>query len=255
MEQISPKYQMKLIKQINDELVKVFTTEEIYLYLRKWHEKDDVNSFSQYENFQFCFDYDVFLLEQTLHSMNGELLLRIAIDLGIDTPDFIPSISIFKNELKNNYSTAKQTFDYACKNVNEHPDMAIGAANSALESIIKAISNNLNIQHGKNDTLYKLTESVIDYFGMYPDKNAAFSEVKKIGSALLNINQHIEKLRSEKTQFHGKNDNDYIVDDSIYAYFIVNSVTTIGLFMIGIFEQIRATQNQTDNLSSYSIPF
>lgn len=110
--------------------------------------------------------------------MDGQLLLQIAIDLGIETPDFLPSVPIFKNELKKHYSTAKQSFDIASKDVLDRPDVAIGMANSTLESIIKTILNDLDITYNKNNTLYKLTEEVLGYFGMFPDKTLP-SEIKK----------------------------------------------------------------------------
>jgi hypothetical protein len=56
-------------------------------------------------------------------------------------------------------------------------------------------------------------------------------EIKTIGSSLLAINQSIEKLRSEKTDFHGKTKDDYLITDTIYTYFVVNAVTTVGLFL------------------------
>ena len=52
-----------------------------------------------------------------------------------------------------------------------------------------------------------------------------------IGNSLISASQAIEKLRSEKTNFHGKTDDDFLINDTIYAYFIVNTVTTIGLFI------------------------
>ena len=56
-------------------------------------------------------------------------------------------------------------------------------------------------------------------------------EIKTIGNSLLTINQAIEKLRSEKTDFHGKTSDDYLIEDPIYTYFIINSVATVGLFL------------------------
>lgn len=260
MDDLSPIYQMKLIQKIENKLQDEFAVDiqNISYYIKKWHQSWDEDNFRSGENFFIQYtDFRNVDLLPTLHSMDGQLLLQIAIDLGIETPDFLPSIPLFKNELKNNYATAKKSFDIASKNVENHPDVAIGMANSALESIIKTILNSLDIQYNKNNTLYKLTEDVVDYFGMYPDKTSAFSEVKKIGSALLNVNQHIEKLRSEKTQFHGKDDNDYIINDSVYAYFIINSITTVGLFLISIFEQVKkskAVQNDP-SFENLEIPF
>lgn len=56
-------------------------------------------------------------MKKTLHQIDGETLLKIAIDLGLDTPDFIPSIPMFKNELKSSFETAAQTFEKAYCNV------------------------------------------------------------------------------------------------------------------------------------------
>ena len=56
--------------------------------------------------------------------------------------------------------------------------------------------------------------------------------------SLLNcgICQSIEKLRSEKTDFHGKTDGDFVLSEPIYTYFIVNSVATVGLFLNSYFK-------------------
>lgn len=258
MDDLSPRYQMILVQKIENKLQDEFTDiQDISYYIRKWHQSWDGNSFGSEENFHIYHvrSGNVDLLP-TLHNMDGQLLLQIAIDLGIETPDFLPSVPIFKNELKNHYSTAKQSFDLASKDVVDHPDVAIGMANSTLESIIKTILNDLEIKYNKNNTLYELTEEILRYFGMYPHKTLP-SEIKKIGSALLSINQHIEKLRSDKTLFHGKDGNDYIIDDSVYAYFIINSITTVGLFLINIFEQLKKSKEVQAKLpwESIEIPF
>jgi hypothetical protein len=47
----------------------------------------------------------------------------------------------------------------------------------------------------------------------------------------MSINQQIEKLRSGKTIIHGTGQNDVLIKDSMYAYFIINSVATVGTFL------------------------
>lgn len=180
MDDLSPRYQMKLIQKIENKLQDEFTDiQDICYYIKKWYESWDSNNFRREENFCIYYgDFGNMDLLPTLHNMDGQLLLQIAIDLGIETPDFLPSVPIFKNELKNHYLTAKQSFDIASKDVVDRPDIAIGMANSTLESIIKTILNDLDIKYNKNSTLYKLTEEVLDYFGMFPDKTLP-SEIKK----------------------------------------------------------------------------
>ena len=51
------------------------------------------------------------------------------------------------------------------------------------------------------------------------------------------ISNHIETLRSTKTSAHWKTKKDYLIDDPLYAYFVVNSVSTVGLFLINFYEK------------------
>ena len=48
---------------------------------------------------------------------------------------------------------------------------------------------------------------------------------------MLAISQSIEKLRSEKTIFHGKTKDDLLINDSMYVYLTINSFSTIALFL------------------------
>jgi len=43
--------------------------------------------------------------------------------------------------------------------------------------------------------------------------------------------RNMQKLSSDKTILNGKTNNDYVVNDSLYTYFVVNSVATVGLFL------------------------
>ena len=79
-------------------------------------------------------------------------------------------------------------------------------------------------------TLYDLVCELLKEFQLFPNSKIP-KEINTISSSLLSASQSIEKLRSEKTTVHGKTDDDYIIEDPIYTYFIVNSVTTIGLFL------------------------
>ena len=168
--------------------------------------------------------------------MPGDILLKVAIDLGVDTPDFIPSIPTFKNELKTEYKTAYGTFTKAYKQIETDPSLAVGLANSALESIIKEILKNERIKSKikGNETLYKLTNIILKEFNITNNNHPI--EIKTIGSSLLAICQSIEKLRSEKTDFHGKTGDDIILSEPIYTYFLVNSVSTVGLFLNSYFK-------------------
>lgn len=227
---------MKLVKSVHDAIWAEYKTyREVSLYVDKWHEVDEWNNY--WENFQIIQKEsgDIDLL-RTLHSMNGSDLLKMAIDMGVDTPDFIPSIPTFKNELKSHFKTAYDTFTKAFKQIESDPSLAIGLANSALESIVKEILKDDRIKSKTKgtETLYKLTSIIIKEFNFLDNSHPI--EIRTIGSSLLSISQSIEKLRSEKTDFHGKTEEDYLITDSIYTYFVVNAVTTVGLFLQSYFK-------------------
>jgi len=231
---ISPKYQMQLVKDVDKAIWDEYRTyKEVKYYISKWHISNaDWNN--QWENFTISYkdkDYKEIDLLQTLHDMQGDDLLKVAIDLGVDTPDFIPSIPTFKNELKSDYKTAYDTFTKAYKQIEVDPSLAVGLANSALESIIKEIlkDERISAKITGGETLYRLTMMILKEFSLIDSESP--KEIKTIGSSLLAINQSIEKLRSEKTQFHGKTDDDKLIDDPLYTYFIINTVATVGLFL------------------------
>ncbi len=61
----------------------------------------------------------------------------------------------------------------------------------------------------------------------------------------------IEDLRSTKTEMHGKTQNDFIIKDSMYAYFVVNAVSTVGLFLLNYYKgkyppQVNNTLSEFD---------
>ena len=250
-DKISPKYQMKLVENIGKAIWAEFDSNYASrFYIEKWYETDGMN----WANFPIRTDGggNIELIE-TLHGIDGETLLKIAIDLGVETPDFIPSIPQFKNELKENYNSAFDSFQKAIKNIEEHPDIAIVLANSTLESLLKEIIKDprVPVHFDKTMTLKQLTDAVLKEFKLFPDKELP-SEIRNIGSSFLSINQNIEKLRSEKTTSHGKTTDDYVINDTMYAYFVVNSVTTVGLFLNSFYKSKYSTIQQ---LNGDDLPF
>jgi hypothetical protein len=258
-ELISPKYLMQLVRDVNEAIWAEYKTyKEVRYYINKWHFSDTDGWGNYSENFAIVIkeNKEIDLLS-TLHNVGGRILLQIAIDIGVDTPDFIPSIAAFKNDLKSDYKTAYATFDKAFKQIETHPDIAIGLANSGLESIIKEIFKDHRIKIKPKDgrTLYDLTNDLLKEFHLYPNSDMPI-EIRTIGSSLLAANQNIERIRSTKTGFHGKVNEDYVVENPLYTYFIVNSVTTIGLFLKS-FYRIRFPSlivSETNNIPD-DLPF
>jgi hypothetical protein len=230
---ISPKYLMNLAVEIDKVIWDQFASNKyrsVKFYIERWHEYDERND---WENFRiFCKDNGDIRLPETLNNVPPEILLKMAVDLGLQTPDYIPAIVSFKNDIKTTNSNSALIFEKAFKDVEDHPDLAIGLANTTLEGIIKDIlkDNRIEIDYSEKKTLYDLTQDILKAFELYPNSNLPL-EVRHIGSGLLKVNQSIEKLRSEQTAMHGKADGDLVITDPLYAYFIINTVTTVGLFL------------------------
>ena len=230
---------MSIVQNINDRLFEFYKSyEDVANYLDKWHIVYDC--YGDNENFYFFYkdeERKKLDVKKTLHHIDGETLLKIAIDLGVETPDYIPSIPVFKNELKSSYETASQTFEKAFKNVEEDPSLAVGLANSALESIIKEIlkDDRIDVEWNEKDTLSNLIKNICKAFKLTTDSEMP-NEIKTISSSLLNACKAIDDLRSDKTIFHGKMDSNYVLTEPLYAYFIVNAVSTVGLFLLNFYK-------------------
>lgn len=256
MEIMSPRYHMNLIIQVNDAIFKEFGSyENVEFYMQKW--QYDIDKFRK--NF-FIFhkgeNSTTIDLRRTLNELDGETLIKIAIDMGIETPDFIPSIPTFRNEIKAEYPSASAMFEQAYKKIESEPDTAIGLANSALESIIKEIlkDERIHIENKKGDTLYKLTTSLLKAFKMFPDSNMP-DEIKALGSGLLGSCQAIEDLRSDKTNFHGHISEDYIVQDEMYVYMVINAICTIGKFLNSFYKLKYPPVEGNDQEEIIDLPF
>ena len=235
---LSPKYITNLTKQVADAIWKEFKSYDmVKFYISKWQKWDYGFDYSGVLNFEIVESPKGIELVPTLMGIDNETLIKIAIDLGIDTPNFIPCVPTFRNELKTEYPTTSEIFEKAYKLVYDDPSMAISLANSALESIIKEILNDkrLNISYSKGDTLKKLINTICKVF-MGSNEDVP-QEIRTICSSLVSIGGTIEDLRSTKTIAHGKTATDYVVSNPLYAELIVNSVASVGVFLQTYYKQ------------------
>lgn len=261
MDAISPKYQMTLVRRISEAIWAEYSSyAEALYYIKKWHEhNDDWNN--PWENFSIVFkdqNQQKIDLQATLHNIDGDTLLKMAIDLGLETPNFIPAIPIFRNEIKSDYSTACIAFEKAFRCVENDPATAVGLVNSALESVIKEIlkDGRIFVQWEDTDTLYSLVKRILTEFKL-TIKDLP-TEIKTITSSLLAASQAVERLRSGKTLFHGKTKDDYVLSDPMYGYLVINSVASIGLFLISFYNKKYPSQTETSSGQSYDpddLPF
>ncbi|BBK80157.1 abortive infection family protein [Streptococcus mutans] len=240
---ISPVYRMKLLEKVEKEIwnrYKSYKDVEQYMKLNQIYDgfgqvDFDISYFSEGKN------KEKINLIETLRVIAKDIpdkLLKMAIDLGIETPDYIPSIPTFRNELKADYKNASTSFEKAFQNIEEDPAESVGYANSVLESIIKEILKDQRFDIDATKlTNGKLVKAILKEFGLNPNSPQMPDEIKSIGSSLTTVSKAIEDLRSDKTSFHGHDSEKYLIDEPLYAYFIVNACATVGLFLINFYEK------------------
>lgn len=174
-------------------------------------------------------------LPATLDTMGDELLFQIAVDLNIEVPGLIYSVAEIKGLLSQKYEDVGKTFQKAHEKIYSEPSTAIIMANSALERIIKRICSDSSIDGcNPKDTLYKLASHILKQFNVFPDKSLN-ANIRNIGSGLLSASQAIENIRSNNTEAHGTEDE--IISDPLYTMLVVNTVATVGLFLLNYYEK------------------
>lgn len=246
--EISPKYIMDLITKVSQSLWEMFPSskyQNVRRYIEKWHsgEWTGYNMQEWEENFHIYFkdeDKREIDLDETLHNIPSQILIKIAIDLGIDTPGFLPVVPSFKNVLKDQNQSAYQNFQRATKNAYENPDNAVALAASTLEGIIKTILAHETFVADsptmKNKSLSKLIAAIIEKFD-YNNKAKCPQEIITIASQLRSLGSTIDDLRSDKSTAHGKGVDDYVVDDPLWAMLTINTSASLGLFLWEYFDK------------------
>lgn len=223
-------------------------------YINRWHE--EYGDFPGSENFHIFFkdEGENIDLGDTLADMSDELLFKIAVDLGVEVPGLIYSVAEIKGVLATKYEDVAKTFEKACTKVIDDPATSISMAYSALELLIKRICEHPELNGCNNgDSLYKLATHILKEFGYFPDKKLN-QQIRAVGSGLLKVSQALENIRSNNTEAHGT--VDLTIDEPIYAMFIVNSVSTIGLFLLNYFEKHYDNELNSSDIQDFNdIPF
>ena len=241
---LRPKYKMELLSKIEKKIWEEYKSySKVEAYLNEFHEEwYNERGFPDGENITLCRKNDGNIdLSKTLATMDFDTMVQMAIDLCIPVPTVLPAFPTFTRSLVEGEfgtSLAYDNFMKAYKLVYEEPEQAFSLANSALETIIKHImaDKRIKVKYNSKDTLGKLTEAILKEFCYFPTKSMQ-NNVKNIGSSLLCIAKEIENMRSEETFAHGKGRADYVVDDNLYSVYIVNSVITVGMFLISFYDK------------------
>ena len=257
---------MKLVNKIEKKLWDIFPDKKyvnVENYIKYWYigpEYDYRGNLIENENFSIVYQensHNINLIKTLSNIRDEEILLKIAVDLGIEIPDTIPAVVEIKEILANDYTDVAITFNKAYSKVYEEPSLSIILANSALEAIIKKICKDQNLNPCKSkDTLYDLISHILKEFKYFPNAKLD-NNIRQIGSSLLSACQAIESIRSDNTEGHGKLSEDYIINDPLYSMFILNSITTVGLFLLNYYEKEYKTYSEEDEdfVSDNEIPF
>lgn len=212
---------------------------QIEEYLNRWHIED-----GSYENFHIYHQDDHIDLSLTLSEIPNDILIRIAADIGVETPGILPCIPTMKNILNHNNTNAYTNFERAIKNVYDNPDQSVALAASTLEGIFKTIITNLDTEDDKkNPSLSELTDKVVKRLVNSYDPEAP-QEIKTLAGSLRTLGKTIDNLRSDKSTAHGKADGEYVVDDELWAETVVNTTATLGILLWRLFERKNTQEDQ-----------
>lgn len=248
---ISPLYMQRLKGRVENALWNLFAGSkyrQVEEYVRRWH--DDGGSI--WEN--FCiFEKDGHIdLSRTLAGMPNDILIKMAADIGVETPGLLPSIPVMKNILNQNNTNVYMNFERAVKDVYEHPDRSVALAASTLEGVFKTILQNSDPDiQAKNPSLSELTVKVVKQLIGECDASAP-REIRTLASQLRGLGSTIDDLRSDKSTAHGKAAGDYVIDDELWAEAVVNATATLDLLLWRLHERSCAEAKVTS--TDQSIP-
>lgn len=255
-----PLYMQRLKNRVEKALWETFEEskcKQVGEYIARWHEKDDDDFF--WENFTIFERDDHIDLSRTLAGMPNEMLIKMAADLGVDTPGLLPCIPVMKNALRENNQSVLSNFERAVKEVYEHPDQSVALAASTLEGLFKAILQESQKDIlSKNDSLSKLTGKVVKELVASCDSSAP-TEIKALASQIRGIGCTIDDLRSDKSTAHGKAPGEYIIDDELWAEAVVNATATLGILLWRLHERQKYAKQRPCSAPAYDydedIPF
>lgn len=257
-ENVSPLYMQRLKNRVEETLWKLFPQSKyknVNEYILRWHEEDGC-----YENFPVYYDIDSHIkLSDTRAGMSNNLLIKIAADIGVETPGILPCIPVMKNILNQNNSNAYTNFKRAIKNVYDSPDQSVTLAASTLEGVIKTILTRLTPDDQVDRlTLSKLTGKVVRRL-IGKCNPSTPEEIKNLASGITKTNQAISELRNNKSVAHGKAQGEHVIDDALWAETVVNATATVGMLLWRLFERRQNRNSEiappSGKIDSNDIPF
>ena len=148
---------MRLTSAIEEKLWDIATGPKyrfVENYISRWHIiYDDMNPYNICENFTIHHkedDESKIDLNRTINGIDGETLLKIAYDIGVDVPGYLPVVpEKFKVTLRQANKQAYETFKKSVSNIYSNPSDSVLYAASTLESLIKTILSDPKVKYDK----------------------------------------------------------------------------------------------------------
>ena len=169
----SPRQVMNIIDLAEKKIWESYGSyDKVLSYVKRWQEPIwDANNrgWDGYDGVNFEIIYKdkrntQINLVNTLNNMDDDTLFRVAVDMGVQIPNIIYAVPEIISITANNYQDIHSVLENAFKKVNEDPSHSIALANSALETIIKRILEDINPTYNRKDTLYKLAQIILKEF-------------------------------------------------------------------------------------------
>lgn len=172
-------------------------------------------------------------VREFLVNIDSENLLKIAVELGIETPYFIASVPIIHNLFYKELQVKHyiKSFEDAVLNVYKKPDQSIALATTSLENIIKYIMDSLGFKYNQSKSAAELMQELLKHLDFHPKDLK--EPTKKLAGGLITAVGAIQDIRDGFSSAHGKGLlGKTNIDDDLYSHFVVNSMSTIGLMLL-----------------------
>ncbi|MEZ4769682.1 MAG: hypothetical protein R2844_14785 [Caldilineales bacterium] len=159
---MKPKERFDLIDSIGRYLQENMSTTDINAYLGAFGIENDGTTMASSK-----WAY----VKTLLSSTDDSLVIQIADDLGLELPTVVsPGVTDLKSLLDGSaYVYCRQDFDRALQDAETDPASAIGMACTTLESIYKAILDEMGKPYPKDESLQSLQKSVFQEMNLSPD--------------------------------------------------------------------------------------
>lgn len=176
-------------------------------------------------------------VEQLLSNASNELVIRIASDLELPLPRSAGAHTYqLESYLKSvGLQACMEDFARASRALDADADQALASASSALESICKALLDQLGAPYPKDQSMQPLLRAVFDAMDLSPERHAD-EEIKRILGGLFNAGVGIGVLRTKYSAAHGKGENQKRLT-ARHARLAINAASTVGLFLLETYHE------------------